>query len=449
MWSVKSESGRLHAVLVQESIEQFWERKFPFVGVESNSLYLARCPHADMDEGLEQWGQLPRFLREEGARVFDVVSILRKALDSATLGERRSIVGEVWRGMPRAPEPEELTVEHLLGGYPSGAYYDEDADRVVLPDFQRVGWPYPRDTSFTTQVGTVIGNMRRYSRRFESRVVKLCYEYDPVLREKTEIIWDANESEAVFTEPPCIEGGDTHIVDEETIAIGLGQRSTFTGFMEAAHRIFERDRDGEIRHICAMRMPDFSASDYMHLDVVINYPDAGKALVMPYFFESELVTDMPPRKLLLKTLEALRLQSERDDRPMAPVVHPDDFKEAGACHVYERGPGSPRLVGREISLIDYLVREGKLEPDGIIYVGGRPESENDVGHLMLALMEQARGAPNIVAIKPGLVIAFERNHVTNDSLREHGIRVKEWEDGYLDMLGGPHCSTSPLWRDPA
>ena len=85
--------------------------------------------------------------------------------------------------------------------------------------------------------------------------------------------------------------------------------------------------------------------------------------------------------------------------------------------------------------------------DGIIYVGGNPENENSLDHLMLALMEQARGASNIVTLKPGVVISYERNHVTNDALRNFGINVKTWPDSYLDLLGGPHCSTSPLWRD--
>jgi arginine deiminase len=132
---------------------------------------------------------------------------------------------------------------------------------------------------------------------------------------------------------------------------------------------------------------------------------------------------------------------------MGPVVHPADFEGAGSCSVYARGDGGPGLVRREVSLVDYLIGEGKLEADGVIFVGGRPERENDVEHLMLALMEQARGAPNIVTIKPGLVVAYERNHATNEELRENGIRVKEWEDSYLDLLGGPHCSTSPLWRE--
>jgi len=449
MWTVRSESGALRAVLVQESIEQFWERKLPFVGIESSSHYLARCPHADIHGGREQWRQLPEFLREEGVRVFEVTEILEKVLEDATVEERRRIVEEVWEGMTASPEPEELNIEHLLLGYPSRPYYDGDADRVVLPDFQRVGWPYPRDTSFTSQVGTVICNMRRYSRRYEPRVVKLVYEHDLVLREKTEVIWDANDADDAFTEPPCIEGGDVQIVDEETIVIGVGQRSTFTGFRDAARRLFELDRDGEVRQICAVKLPDYPATDYMHLDVVINYPDRSRALVMPYFFDSELVGGMPPKGLLLKTLEAVRAQSERDGRPMEPVIHSNTFKEAGTCFVYEKGSRRPRLTRRWRSLVDFLVSEGKLDADGLIFVGGMPDSENDVEHLMLAMMEQARGATNVVTVKPGLVIAYERNQATNDELRGHGIRVKEWEDSYLDMLGGPHCSTSPLWRDPA
>jgi arginine deiminase len=441
MWTVSSESGTLRAVLVQESIEEFWEKKFPFAGIESNTHLLARCPHSDIDGGREQWRRLPKLLEEEGVRVFELADVLEKMLDGATVDERRSIVDQVWEGMPAAPAPEELTVEHLFGGFPPRPYFDEAMDRVVLPDFQRVGWPYPRDTSFTTQVGT-------YSRRFEPRVVKLAYEYDPVLSEKIEIVYDANEASDGFSEPPCIEGGDTQIVDEETITVGIGQRSTHTGFLETARRLFERDADDELRYICAVNVPDLPALDYMHLDVVINYPDTGRALVMPYVFDSEAMDDVPKR-LLLKALEALRAQGERDGRPLDPLVHPDAFREAGACSVYGRGDDGPRLVGRWSSLIDFLVEEGKLESDGLIYVGGRPEGENDVEHLMLALMEQARGATNVVTVKPGVVIAYERNHATNDELRANGIEVREWEDSYLDMLGGPHCSTSPLSRDPA
>ncbi|MGQ9679688.1 MAG: arginine deiminase family protein [Candidatus Bathyarchaeia archaeon] len=447
MWTVNSESGVLHAVLIQDSIEQFWERRLPFVGIESSHYYLARCPHASFREGREGWNRLQQYLGEEGVHIFELVSILKKILEGATLKERMEIIKKVWNGRPIRPEAEELSVEHLTMGYPPKPYFDPGKDRVVLPDFTRVAWPYPRDTSFTSPVGTVICAMRRYSRIFEPSIVRLAYEYDGVLSRNIEIIWDANASREKYTEPLCIEGGDTHIIDRETIVIGIGQRSTFTGFIETAKKLFENDSDQELRYICAVNNPDYPAVDYMHLDVVINYPDKGKALVMPYYFESEVIENIPKKRLLLKTLEAVRAQSEEDDRPMEPLVHPNDFKEAGRCSIYTRDGDKPKLLRRETSLLDFLLKEGKLEKDGIIFVGGEPETENDVEHLLKALMEQARGASNIFTIKPGVVIAYGRNRLTNEALREHGIRVKEWDDRYLDMLGGPHCSMNPLSRD--
>jgi len=449
MWTVNSESGRMHAVLIQDSVESFWEHRLPFEGVEANLQHLPRCVHPQVDGGRQEWLQLPKMLREEGIRVFEVTGIIKKALETATVKERGEIVGEIWAGFPKAPEPEELTIDHLIYGYPSEPYYDPEQGRVVLPDFRRVSWPYSRDTSFTTQVGTVVCNMRRYSRRHEPRVVKLAYELDPTLREKVDLIWDANEQTGVSTEPPCIEGGDTQIVDEETVAIGVGQRSTLTGFRRCAEELFRHDVDGKLRYVCAVNLADYPAVDYMHLDVTINYPAKGRALVMPYIWDSELVKGMPPKRLLLKLLEALRAQSDADFRPMAQLIHPDGFRNAGRTTVYVNRGGKPEPLRTETSLIDFLVREGKLDPDGIMYVGGRPEKENDVGHLYAALMEQARGAGNIITLKPNTVIAFKRNRRTLRELRDNGVTVKEWDDAYLDLLGGPHCSTSPLSRGAA
>jgi arginine deiminase len=447
MWTVRSESGRLRAVMVQDSAEQLWTMRLPFAGVESSTHCVARDPHAQMEPGHGEWLRLPRMLEGEGVRVFEVRSMLEGILEDATASERARMVKTVWDGMPAAPEPGELTVDHLMWGYPSRPYYDEAGDRVVLPDHRRVAWTYPRDTSFTTQVGTVVCNMRRYSRRFEPRVVRLCYECDPVLRENVEVVWDANGAGGVFSEPPCVEGGDTQIVDEETIAFGVGQRSTVTGVLEAAKRLFRADVDGEIRYVCAVGLPDYPAVDYMHLDVTINWFDRGRALVMPYVYDTELVPDYPAKRLLLRTLEAVRAQAEAHGRPLEPLVHPDCFRGMGRTGVYVNRGGVPELVRTESSFLDFLVREGKLERDGLIYVGGVPEEPNDVVHLLDAMLEQSRGASNVVAVRPGVVIAYDRNVRTNRELRDSGVRVLEWGSSHLDLLGGPHCSTCPLWRD--
>lgn len=446
MWRVKSEAGKLHAVLIQESLDTFWERKFPFIGIESNSQYLARCPHADIDKGKPQWRQLIKYLHDENIQVFEVTEILRKILEKASVKERKDIIDSVWDGLSEKPESHELSIENFLYGYPSRPHYNPELKKVILPEFQMLGWPYARDTSFTTQVGTVICNMRRYSRLYEPRIVKICYKYDSILSEKVEIIYDANEVQNDFSEPPCVEGGDTQIVDEETIAIGIGQRSTFTGFKNAAQKLFEADTDNNIHQIIAVKLPEYPATDYMHLDVVINYPDAGKALVMPYFWDSKYMKDAP-RRLLLNTLDTLLLQSVKSGRPLKQMVYPKNFENSGSCYVYERGKFEPELISSHNCFIDYLIEENKLDSDELIYVGGKPEKKDDVEHLLRALMEQARGASNVFALMPNVVIAYERNHLTNNELREYGVSVNEWDDSYLDMLGGPHCSTSPLLRD--
>ena len=450
MWTVNSESGTLRAVLIQDTTMNFWENKLPFVGGESNLQYLHRCPHADYDAGgHEQWLKLGQFLREEGVQVFEVTSILRKAIEQASEAERREMIKMFWGENHGAPSPAELRVEHIINGYPPSPYYDQTTGQVVLPDFKRAAWTYTRDTSFTTQVGTVICNMRRYSRLHEPRVVKLAYQSDATLKKNVEVIWDANDLSMANTEPPNIEGGDTEIIDDETIAIGLGQRSTFTGFLEFCKKVFAVDVNRRLKYVCAVFNADFPAVDYMHLDVVINFPANRRALIMPYYFESEIVNDMPPKKLLLKLLAATRAQSERDARPMHDVVAPAAFEKAGRCYVYVRGnQNEPKLLRREASFVDFLIKEDKVDKDGLIYVGGEPKEKNDVKHMMLALMEQTRGATNIVTIRSGTVISYARTHATLDALKQNGVHVKEWDDSYLDMLGGPHCSTSPLLRDP-
>jgi arginine deiminase len=433
--------------MIQDSVEQLWTKKLPFAGIESSTHYISRDPHAQLYPGHEQWLQLPKILRSKGVRVFEVKETLSRILENATLAELCEMVDEIWMDFPNPPNPEDLTVEHLLWGNPPKPFYDPTTDEVILPDHRRVAWTYTRDTSFTTQFGTIISNMRRYSRRYEPKVVKLCYEYDHVLSKKTEIIYDANEALGVFSEPPCIEGGDTQIIDEETIAIGVGQRSTVTGVVETAKRLFEADKDNELKHICAVNLADYPAVDYMHLDVTINYPDKGRALVMPYVYDTEILDDYPPKKLLLKTLEAIRWQSENHGRPLKPLVHPNHFRNLGRTGVYVNKGGEPKLLKNELSFLDFLLKEGKLEKDGIIYVGGLSEDPWDVEHMMNTMLEQSRGASNIVTIKPGVVIAYDRNHATNSELRKNNIRVHEWESGYLDLLGGPHCSTCPLSRD--
>ena len=62
--------------------------------------------------------------------------------------------------------------------------------------------------------------------------------------------------------------------------------------------------------------------------------------------------------------------------------------------------------------------------------------------------EQWNDGTNTLCIAPGVVVVYNRNNVTNEILREHGIKVFEMNSSELSRgRGGPRCMSMPLIRE--
>ena len=274
---------------------------------------------------------------------------------------------------------------------------DKSLVDLVTEETQFLAAPMPnlyftRDNFASIGNGISLNKMYSVTRNRETIYAEYIFKYHPEFKDQVDKYFSRDL-------PYHIEGGDILNLNEHILAVGISQRTCADAIDELAKNLF-KDKKCKIDTVLAFNIPNSRA--FMHLDTVFTQIDRKKFTYHPGIMDT------------LQVFEITEGNDENSDEDLNVIEINDSLENI---------------------LSTYL----KM-PVTLIPCAG--------GDKVAAEREQWNDGSNTLCIAPGVVIVYDRNNITNQVLRENGLKVLEIPGAEISRgRGGPRCMSMPLIRE--
>lgn len=376
------------------------------------------------------------------------------------------------RGIKLDTYPAEELVKDLIQGYPRTLTLNNHRlPRIIIPPKRELMWM--RDSAAATPVGMVICSMSNPRRRFEPSLLRAAFKYHPMFDEDSvfldmvEVIRSIEEDPAWsgLTDHLLLEGGNIMVLNEESIAIGVGRyenlysnRTTRAAFNLLIEKMFEADKQEKLKRIYMVNVPDLNG--FIHLDMVFNMVGPKSAIAMPYIFgHPDPIVEISPKAVLQNFVYWLRRNMGENRTDMSRIPNKAMFDHAGKVEIYDRDyikqkGRIERVPQASRYFLNQLFEDGILDPERVNWIGGPLKDYiTPYEHLKVALFEQHNMGGNLLTLSPFNVVSYQRTPITSDSLLRRMKKIDSEAKIHLMSSneirtdnGGPHCLAMPLMR---
>ena len=308
---------------------------------------------------------------------------------------------------------------------------------------------------FTRDMGIVINNFvllnkpAKKARTREALLAKYIFFNHPLFKDYHENIIEIPDTFHHFLLPKegdehkvTLEGGDVMVVSKDHLLIGVSERTT----MEAAHQaikcLFQKN---VVKKITIVKIP--KKRDYMHIDTIFTQVKRNVWVLLGNFSKKSIkMEDADPVQRIL--------EEKRKDEKLTII----QFKK--------KDLHNPRYFDNlEDLLTDISENDLNCEEKVQFIYSGNNEFPFDA-------REQWTDSCNLLALKEGVVLGYDRNDRTVDAFRENGFSIihvheliEKLEAGETEASkmkdtlvlmpsaelsrarGGFHCMSMPLLRD--